>query len=93
MTLSDPASQSNFRIMPIDRERYPQNWIKIAKSVKDAAGWRCQHCQRLCLRPAEKQPSRSRSEWTKATLSVHHANFTPEDNQPENLIALCTPCH
>ena len=31
---------------------------------------RCQHCQRLCLRPAEKQPDLCRSEWTKATLSV-----------------------
>jgi hypothetical protein len=29
-----------------------------------------------------KRPSRYQS-----------ANFTPEDNQPENLIALCTPCH
>jgi 5-methylcytosine-specific restriction endonuclease McrA len=79
--------------MPIDRERYPKNWNSIATSVKEAVGWRCQHCQRLCLRSGEKPPELTRSEWTKATLSVHHANFTPESNQPENLIALCTPCH
>ncbi len=79
--------------MPIDRQRYPENWIKIALSVKEAAGWRCQHCGLKCLRPGEKPPSLSRSEWTRATLSVHHANFTPENNQPQNLIALCTPCH
>ncbi len=30
--------------------------------------------------PGEKPSSLSRSEWTVATLSVHHANFTPEDN-------------
>ncbi|WP_250126274.1 hypothetical protein [Chroococcidiopsis sp. CCMEE 29] len=79
--------------MPIDRKRYPPNWNQIANSVKEAAQWQCQHCHRLCLRPGEKPSSPSRSEWTLATLSVHHANFTPEDNQPQNLIALCTPCH
>jgi len=79
--------------MPIDRQRYPQNWNQIALSVKNAAAWRCQHCRRLCLRPGSKPPHITRSEWTIATLSVHHANFTPEDNQLENLIPLCTPCH
>jgi hypothetical protein len=79
--------------MPIDRKRYPQDWIKIAYSIKEAAQWRCQHCQRLCLRPGEKPSHLTRSEWTLATLSVHHANFIPEDNQPQNLIALCNPCH
>jgi hypothetical protein len=70
MTLCDPAFHFKPRLMPIDSKRYPQNWIEIAKRAKDAAGWRCQHCQRLCLRPAEKQPDLCRSEWTKATLSV-----------------------
>ena len=79
--------------MPVDRKRYPENWNEIAQKVKAAAGWRCQHCQLLCLRPGEKHSSLTRSEWTKTTLSVHHANFTPEDNQPENLLPLCTPCH
>ncbi|HEY9693894.1 MAG TPA: hypothetical protein V6D15_16950 [Oculatellaceae cyanobacterium] len=27
------------------------------------------------------------------TLTVHHANYTPEDNHAENLIPLCTACH
>ncbi len=85
--------QFNPRLMPIDRKRYPDNWNQIAAQVKHAAGWRCQHCQRLCLRPGEKHPDLTRSEWTKASLSVHHADFTPESNQPENLIPLCTPCH
>lgn len=79
--------------MPIDRKRYPDNWNQIAAIAKVAVGWRCQHCGRHCLRPGEKPPHLTRSEWTMATLSVHHANFTPEDNSPENLLPLCTPCH
>jgi len=79
--------------MPINRKRYPDNWNQIALSAKEAASWCCQHCGQLCLRPGEKSSSLTRSEWTRATLSVHHANFTPEDNQRENLIPLCTPCH
>lgn len=66
--------------MPIDRKRYPDNWNQIALNAKEAAGWRCQHCGQLCLRPGEKPCSLTCSEWTMATLEVHYANFTPEDN-------------
>jgi hypothetical protein len=55
--------------MPIDQQRYPSDWNQIALSVKEASGWRCQHCQRFCLRPGEKSPSLKRSEWTKATIA------------------------
>ena len=79
--------------MPIDRQRYPKNWNEIALIAKQTVGWRCQHCQRLCLRPGEKPSDLTRSEWTKVTLSVHHADFMPESNNAENLIPLCTPCH
>ncbi len=79
--------------MPIDRDRYPKNWTQLALTAKQAVGWRCQHCQRLCLRPGEKTPDLTRSEWTKLTLSVHHADFMPESNNAENLIPLCSPCH
>jgi len=79
--------------MPIISSRYADNWKEIALQVKEAASWRCRHCMRVCLRPGEKPDGWSRSQWTVATLSVHHANFTPEDNRLENLIPLCTPCH
>jgi len=79
--------------MPIDRQRYPSNWLDIARTVKEAASWRCHRCRRQCIRPGEKPKELNRSEWTKLTLCVHHANFTPEDNNLENLIPLCTPCH
>ena len=79
--------------MPIDRRRYPDNWSEIALSIKKVANWRCRHCGKQCLRPCDKSQNLTKSERAIATLTVHHANFTPEDNRPENLIALCTACH
>jgi hypothetical protein len=79
--------------MPIHRERYPKDWNAIAHSVKSAAGWKCQHCGKVCLRPGEKPKTTNRSEWTHMVLTVHHADFTPENNNQENLIPLCAPCH
>jgi hypothetical protein len=67
--------------MPIYRERYADDWDEIAFAAKAAASWRCRHCGQQCLRPGEKSKELTRSEWTVLTLSVHHANFTPEDNR------------
>ena len=82
-----------FPTMPIYRERYANDWQDIALQVKAAANWKCQHCGQQCLRPGEKPEGMSRKEWTIVTLSVHHSNFTPEDNRVSNLIPLCSPCH
>ncbi|KJH69391.1 HNH endonuclease [Aliterella atlantica] len=78
--------------MPIHRARYPADWEDIAKAVKEATLWRCSKCHKQCLRPGEGR-GLNRSERALQTLTVHHANFTPEDNRIENLIALCAPCH
>lgn len=83
---------SDNRKMPIYRKRYPDNWSDIALAVKESCNWRCRHCGKQCLRPGENK-NLTRSEWTAATICVHHANCIPEDNRPENLIPLCTPCH
>lgn len=73
--------------MPMEHERYPANWKDIARGVKDRAGWKCQQCGKQCRKPGEKLDSHQR------TLTVHHINHIPEDCRPENLIALCAPCH
>ena len=73
-------------------KRYPDNWQEIALSVKENAGWRCAKCHQQCLRPG-KQSGLTKSERCALTLTVHHRNRIPEDNRPENLIALCTACH
>ena len=79
--------------MPIDAQRYPKNWNEIALSVKEAAGWRCQCCGRICHKPGSRPEGLTRSEWTAFTLSVHHRNHLPEDNRLENLLAVCPTCH
>lgn len=56
-------------------------------------GWQCAKCGRQCLKPLDDKAHLSKSERSKRTLVVHHANYKPEDNREENLIPLCTGCH
>lgn len=77
--------------MPMDRSRYPDDWDAIALAVKEKVGWICQRCGKQCLRPGEKmEDSSDRAVYT---LTVHHRDFLPENNNPANLIPLCAPCH
>lgn len=73
--------------MPMERERYPADWSRIARAVKDAADWKCQKCGKQCRRPGEPFDTHKR------TLTVAHLNHTPEDVRLENLMAMCAPCH
>lgn len=71
----------------MEKHRYPANWKEIATAVKDAAGWKCQHCGKQCYKPNEKCENR------RNVLTVHHKDHVPENCDPSNLIALCAPCH
>lgn len=73
--------------MPMEKTRYPADWIEIARSVKDLAGWRCAGCGKQCRKPGEPFDTHRR------TLTVHHIDHQPENCSRENLIALCAPCH
>lgn len=73
--------------MPMERERYPDNWEMIARAVKDSAGWRCRICGKQCRKPGMPFDTH------KNTLTVAHLNHMPEDVRPENLMAMCAPCH
>lgn len=75
------------------QSRYPDNWDEISLKVKESAKWQCQKCGMQCLKPSDDGSKLSRSERMRKTLTVHHANYQPEDNRPENLIPLCTGCH
>ncbi|MGB8699068.1 MAG: HNH endonuclease signature motif containing protein [Thermosynechococcaceae cyanobacterium] len=39
--------------MPMERDRYPQNWNLIALTVKTASRWQCQQCGKPCRLPGE----------------------------------------
>ena len=73
--------------MPIDRSLYPADWDKIARQVKEEADWICQTCGQQCYRPGEKVAA------TRFVLTVHPRDHDPRNNDPDNLVALCTPCH
>lgn len=79
--------------MPMDLSRYPKDWKAIALAVKEEANWCCRRCGKQCLTPATNISKLSPSERARNTLTVHHSDFKPENNKPENLIPLCAPCH
>jgi formate-dependent nitrite reductase cytochrome c552 subunit len=68
--------------MPMRRELYPANWDQIAIAVKAAAGWECEQCGM----------PHDRGDFSRV-LTVHHKDHNPANCSPENLIALCAPCH
>jgi predicted HNH restriction endonuclease len=63
--------------------RYSKNWSEIAKAVKDKADWKCSKCG------TDFKHNSTRGN----CLQVHHWNRIPEDNRPDNLVALCNTCH
>ena len=60
---------------------HPLNWFGIAQGIKDAAGWKCEHCQH------PHDPGGG------YTLTVHHLDKDPANNSYDNLVALCQRCH
>ena len=73
--------------MPMQRELYPKNWEKIAHACKAEAHWKCEMCGRQCRRPGEPFDTHKR------TLTVAHMDHNPSNCDPDNLRALCAPCH
>lgn len=73
--------------MPMNRDKYPDNWDDIAFEIKSATGWKCQVCEKQCYRPGEK------NEDTRKTLTVAHINHVESDCRAENLVAACSVCH
>ena len=73
--------------MPYNKALYPKDWDGIALDVKERADWKCQFCGKQCRRPGEPFDTHKR------TLTVAHMNHKPMDINPENLKALCAPCH
>lgn len=73
--------------MPMDRRKYPANWKEIAREKKESTGWKCENCGKQCRKPGEAFDTH------RNTLTCAHMNHVPMDCRPENLKALCAPCH
>jgi 5-methylcytosine-specific restriction endonuclease McrA len=62
---------------------YPPDWHRIARAVKEAAGWRCEN-------PSCRHPH----DWEAGyVLTVHHKDGNPANCHPDNMVALCQRCH
>ena len=73
--------------MPMNREKYPADWERIATDLKDQVNWKCEGCGKQCRKPDEPFDTHRR------TLTVAHINHVELDCNPGNLICLCAPCH
>lgn len=72
---------------------YSQDWKHIANKIKQQSGYCCQKCQLQCLAPGQSYQHLSRKIRSRYTIQVHHRDRQPANNQPENLIAVCSGCH
>lgn len=63
------------------RGTYTEDWPTLARTVKDAAGWRCIRCGH------GHNPAAGRC------LTVHHFDGDKANNARHNLMALCQACH
>jgi hypothetical protein len=95
--------------MPWDRSLYPKNWEELATDIKQRANWTCQKCKKECRRPGEKlgdfilrltEGNLRDTDWSEIaehpqrwTLTVAHLDHEPSNSAPQNLLALCAPCH
>lgn len=83
--------------MPMDKSRYPADWDQISLQRRQQAGWCCEWCGAENGKPHPVSGKR-------VVLTVHHCGVDKPDgspgdredkmdNRPENLAALCQPCH
>ncbi|MDJ0702447.1 MAG: HNH endonuclease [Leptolyngbyaceae cyanobacterium MO_188.B28] len=87
--------------MPMEWDRYPENWKARSLELKAQTNWTCQHCGRVCRRAGESltdfaarigRPLAQIEKPGRYVLTV-----SPLDHDPENpkarLIVLCSVCH
>ena len=60
---------------------YPDDWEEISTAIKEKAGWCCENCGH------HHDPPHG------YTLTVHHIDGNPSNNEPWNTPALCQRCH
>lgn len=59
---------------------YTKDWPKVSKNYKSGKNWTCEKCKKDCIKCKHK-------------FDCHHINGVKDDNNPNNLMALCRLCH
>jgi hypothetical protein len=87
-------------IRPEMRDRYPKDWKFISRVIRfDRAKGRCECTGQCGATPHEpgrcEAVNRRPHSMTGSTvvLTVAHLDHTPENCEPENLLAMCQRCH
>ena len=79
-------------IRPENKARYPKDWKRIADSIRERAGQKCEGSPAYPdCRAANGQPHPVTG--SRVVLTVAHLDHTPEHCEPENLKAMCQRCH
>ena len=77
-------------IRPENKSRYPKNWKQIREGILKRANNKCEFCgvdnHTMRLNPNPGKEAR-------IILTIAHLDHTPENNDPQNLRALCQRCH
>lgn len=73
-------------IMPMDRNKYPENWEAISIGIRMRAHWICEFCGAVNGEPHPETGS-------KVVLTVAHLDHNTWNCDPGNLRALCQRCH
>lgn len=64
------------------RNKYPENWSKIARETKENCNYTCQECRIQLNQPHHRK-----------FIHVHHKNGDKSNCFPHNLQVLCVGCH
>jgi len=67
-------------LRPETKAAYPANWPEISLNIKGERNYTCEGCGQYGSRPGNP-------------LTVHHIDFNPANNPPDNLLLLCAKCH
>lgn len=65
---------------PETKAAYPKNWKEISSTIKRERYYTCEGCGQHGNRPGNP-------------LTVHHVDYNPRNNSPDNLLLLCSSCH
>lgn len=95
-------------IKPENKNRYPKNWKEIRAQILERAGHMCEWCGVSNFAFGIRRKDGTFDEllgmaleaatidgWkiTRIVLTIAHLDHTPENNEPDNLAALCQRCH